>query len=175
MKVYLGDLPVELIGKRPRLGKPIEGKYRFTPVLNAKNKFPNLQKSKGIIFLSTLPNVKSFACSAQVLDLEVEITKRKIPAKIFHLASCGNDSWAEIKKLHPQLKARGYSLKNCSQIEVENFKQKLGVGVKNSHRLAHGLFALKDGKIIASYIPKQQYGVPNIKNFLNRLERGLYS
>ncbi|TGL09271.1 hypothetical protein [Leptospira levettii] len=175
MKVYLGDLPVELIGKRPRLGKPIEGKYRFTPVLNAKNKFPNLQKSKGIIFLSTLPNVKSFACSAQVLDLEVEITKRKIPAKIFHLASCGKDSWSEIKKLHPQLKARGYSLQNCSQNEVNTFKQILGVGVKNSHRLAHGLFALKNGKIIASYIPKQQYGVPNIKHFLNRLERGLYS
>lgn len=175
MKVYLGDLPVELTGRRPKLGDPIEGKFGFKPALNTKSKFPDLKNIKGLVFLSTLPNVKSFACSTQVLDLEEEISKRNIRAKIFHLASCGINSWTEIKKLHPQLKANGYSLQNCDNDEVTTFKQKLGVGVTNSHRLAHGLFVLKNGKFIASYIPKQQYGVPNIKRFLNRLEKGLSS
>ena len=175
MKVYLGDLPVELIGKRPKTGEPIDGKFGFRPVLNTKANFPCLGNAKGIVFLSTLPNVRSFACSTQVLDLEEEVIIRKIPAKIFHLASCGKESWSEIKKLHPQLKAHGYSLQNCNTNDVNRFKHKLGVGVSNSNRLAHGLFVLKNGKFIASYIPKQQYGVPNIKRFLNRLERSLHS
>lgn len=171
MKVFLGDMPVELTGKRPKLGDRIPGKFDFKPALNTSNKFPNLNQVKGLVFVSTLPNVKSFACSTQVLDLEEEIKKRKLPAKIFHFASCGKDSWFEIKKLHPNIKAKGYSLQNCNTEEVSEFKNSLGVGVSHSHRLAHGLFAFYDGRIIASYIPKQQYGVPNIKRFLNRIER----
>lgn len=171
MKVFLGDMPVELTGKRPKLGDRILGKFRFKPALNTNTKFPNLEQIKGLVLVSTLPNVKSFACSTQVLDLEEEIKKRKLPAKIFHFASCGKESWFEIKKLHPNLKAKGYSLQNCNVEDVLEFKNCLGVGVSHSHRLAHGLFALYNGRIIASYIPKQQYGVPNIKRFLNRIER----
>ncbi|MCW7457865.1 hypothetical protein ND856_08875 [Leptospira bandrabouensis] len=170
MKVYLGDLPVELTGKRPKNGSKWKKDFQLTPVLNTDSKFPNLRRRRGIFFISTLPNVRSFACSAQVLDLEVEIKKRKISAKIIHLASDGKDSWNEIKKLHPQLKALGYSLKDCDQNEINILKTMLGVGVVSSNRLAHGLFVIKDGMIISSLIPKQQYGTPNIKRFLNKLQ-----
>ncbi|TGL48907.1 hypothetical protein EHQ59_15695 [Leptospira kemamanensis] len=171
MKVFLGEIPIELYGKKPKFGEPFRGKFQFTPALNTRSRFPNLQNTKGLVFVSTLPNVKSFACSTQVLELEEEIKARKLQAKIIHLASCGQNSWMEIKKLHSHLKAKGYSLGKRNSMEVQTMKQILGVGVINSNRLAHGLFVLLDGKFIASYIPKQQYGVPNIKRFLNKIER----
>lgn len=170
MKVYLGDMPVELTGKRPKIGFQWKHKFQFSPALNTKSKFPNLKNEKGLIFISTLPNVRSFACSAQVLELEEELKKRKIPAKIIHIASDGKDAWSEIKKLHPKLKAHGYSLKNGNTGDVNKLKEILGIGVVSSHRLAHGLFAIQDGILISSLIPKQQYGVPNIKKFLNKLK-----
>ncbi|TGK87123.1 hypothetical protein EHQ24_05900 [Leptospira noumeaensis] len=170
MKVYLGDEPVELTGKRPKNGFKWKEDFQFAPVLNTNSKFPNLRIRKGIFLISTLPNVKSFACSTQVLELEEEIIKRKISAKIIHLASDGITSWEEIKKLHPHLKAHGYSLKNCNEKEINTLKTMLGIGVIGSHRLAHGLFAIQDGILISSLIPKQQYGVPDIKKFLNQLQ-----
>ncbi|XDD43816.1 hypothetical protein AB3N58_05560 [Leptospira sp. WS60.C2] len=171
MKVYLGDTPVFLTGKRPKEGDRLDRNLELTPAFNTKSKRVHLKDQNELLFISTLPNVKSFACSAQVLDLEEEIKKRKIPAKIIHLASCGKDSWMEIKKLHPHLKAKGYSLQNGKKEDVSYLKDSLGVGVSQSHRLAHGLFVLRNGTVIASYIPKQQYGVPNIKRFLNRIEK----
>ncbi|TGL47708.1 hypothetical protein EHQ55_11305 [Leptospira meyeri] len=170
MKVYLGDMPVELTGKRPKIGLKWCYTFQFKPVLNTNSKFPNLKRRKGFFLISTLPNVKSYACSTQVLDLEEEIKKRNISAKIIHIASDGETSWDDIKKLHPHLKAYGYTLKSCKEDDVIKLKNMLGIGVIGSHRLAHGLFAIQDGILISSMIPKQQYGVPNIKKFLTQLK-----
>lgn len=171
MKVYLGNMLVELTGKRPKKGFQWQHNFQFLPALNTESNFPNLKNKKGLIFISTLPNVRSFACSTQVLDLEEELKKRKIQAKIIHIASDGKDAWSEIKKLHPTIKAHGYSLKNGNPDDINTLKEILGIGVVSSHRLAHGLFAIQDGILISSLIPKQQYGVPNIKKFLNELKQ----
>lgn len=170
MRVYLGDRPIELLGKRPSLGSPWVGTKAFQPSYNTRSAFPRLEKRKTLVLISTLPNVRSFACAAQVLDLEEEMRRSGIPCEIFHISSDKKDAWQEVQKLHPHLRAKGYTLDKDAKTNVLAFKEYLGIGVKGSHRLAHGIFAFLHGKLIHSLIPKQQYGVPNIKRFVKEIK-----
>ncbi|WP_167837074.1 hypothetical protein [Leptospira kobayashii] len=52
---------------------------------------------------------------------------------------------------------------------MNRFKAFFGVGVGGSPRIAHGLFAFLGGRLIRSLIPRQQYGIPNIKKFLDSI------
>lgn len=170
MKVYLGDSPIQLIGKRPKPGQKLALKPKLPGVYNTRKDFGSVAKEKGYLFVSTLPNVKTHACSAQVYELETLLAEKGIEATICHISSDGKSSWSEVKKLHPGLKCLGFTLQEADKETVLTFKESLGVGVSNSHRLAHGLFAYKDGKLIGSLIPKQQYGSPNIKKFLSKIK-----
>ncbi|MDF3819389.1 hypothetical protein P3G55_05740 [Leptospira sp. 96542] len=169
MNVFLGNKKIQLVGKRPKLGNELPLVPKFKGVHNTKQKFDEIFINKGYFFISTLPNVKSHACGAEVYDLEILLSEKGIDAKICHISSDGKSSWSEVKKLHPNLKGLEFSLDGCDKEMVQNFKESLGIGVTSSHRLAHGIFAYKDGKLVKSLIPKQQYGVPNIKKFINEL------
>jgi peroxiredoxin len=167
MHVHLGDKPIELYGTRIKKGDSIAGNFRLPAAYNTKAPFHTKLVRKGLVILSTLPNIKSNACTTQVLDLEKEINLRKLDAKIYHVACDCPEHWEEVRVLHPFLKAKGFTLQLASEDDSEEFKQSLGVGVLGSKRIVHGLFAFLDGKLISSYIPRQQYGVPNIKRFLD--------
>lgn len=169
MKVYLGEERIELYGIKPKLGEKLRAPFLIPPAFNTISPLGKKSMDKGLVILSTLPNIKSNACIAQVLDLEMEIKARKLKAKIFHVACDCPEHWAEVRSLHPFLKAKGFSLQNASKKDSESFRISFGVGVHGSSRIAHGLFAFRDGRIIASYIPRQQYAIPNIKKFLNSL------
>jgi peroxiredoxin len=163
-KVFLGDCSIFLEGSQPKYGQKLANNITAKPARKTKEALGSTQLSQGLVFVSTLPNIRSFACSQQVLDLEVESKKKFPKSKIFHIAS---------DLLHPFLSSPGFTLCGLSKDEKERFKSSFGVGVENENRIAHGLFALLDGKFIASYIPRQQYGVPNIKLFLNKVEKNL--
>jgi hypothetical protein len=172
-KVYLGDSSIFLEGLRPKYGQKLASNICAKPARKAVEALDSSQLSQGLVFVSTLPNIRSFACSQQVLDLEVESQKRFPRSKIFHIASDDKAAWKEVDILHPFLKSPGYTLTGVKKGDKEAFKSCFGVGVENEIRIAHGLFALLNGKFIVTYIPKQQYGVPNIKSFLSKVEKKL--
>ncbi|MCZ8154664.1 MAG: hypothetical protein O9264_00985 [Leptospira sp.] len=169
MQVLLGDQPIEVYGNKPKTGNPLVGRFVLPPAYNTKRALRDIDLTKGIVILSTLPNIKSNACTTQVLDLENEIKKRKLNAKLYHVACDCPDHWEEVRQLHPFLKAKGFTLEKANPADVETFKKSLGVGVAGSKRIVHGLFAFQDGKLLKAYIPRQQYGSPNIKKFLNSI------
>ena len=172
-KVFLGDCSIFLEGSQPKYGQKLANNITAKPARKTKEALGSTQLSQGLVFVSTLPNIRSFACSQQVLDLEVGSKKKFPKSKIFHIASDPKSGWKEVDLLHPFLSSPGFTLCGLSKDEKERFKSSFGVGVENENRIAHGLFALLDGKFIASYIPRQQYGVPNIKLFLNKVEKNL--
>ncbi len=169
MNVYLGDIKIELIGKRPQTGFSLQKTFSIPAAYNAKRALKNDSLKKGWVIISTLPNIRSNECSMQILNLENEIKKLNEKIRIFHIACDSPDHWEGVKELHPSLKAKGFCLNLAAKKDVMNFKESFGVGVKGSERIAHGLFAFRDGKLIGSLIPKQQYGIPNIKGFLKSL------
>ncbi|TGL55874.1 hypothetical protein EHQ58_18285 [Leptospira ognonensis] len=169
MLVYLGDKPIQIYGHRIKSGEKLQAKFTFPPAYNTKKSLNDKDITKGLVILSTLPNIKSNECSTQILDLEKEVHCREIKAKIYHIACDCPEHWEEVRHLHPFLKAKGYTLELASEIDSETFKQALGVGVRGSKRIVHGLFAFLDGNLLLSYIPRQQYGSPNVKNFLKNL------
>ena len=170
MQVYLGDKKIKVYGNHLKKGEPLDVKFTLPPAYNTKKFLKKKDINKGLVILSTLPNIKSNECSTQVLDLETEVNARKLNAKIFHIACDCPNHWEEVKQLHPFLKAKGYTFELANPKDIENFKQTLGVGVLGSKRIVHGLFAFLDGKLLSSYIPKQQYGTPNVNKFLNSLD-----
>ncbi|TGN10095.1 hypothetical protein [Leptospira ilyithenensis] len=169
MKVFLGDKPIELLGKQPKQGEWIKKNFRLPAAYNTKIPFTPDQLKAGLVIVSTLPKIKSNECSAQILNLEQELAIRKINAKIVHIACDCADHWEEVKNLHPFLKAKGFSLKFADTTDINSFKEFFGVGVKGSPRIAHGLFAFQNGYLIQSMIPRQQYGIPNIKKLLDSI------
>ncbi|GBF48674.1 hypothetical protein LPTSP4_01740 [Leptospira ryugenii] len=174
MNVYLGDQKISTYGRVPKPGDSLEVQFSLPWAWNTKSRLRPKSIQTGLVIVSTLPNIKSNECSMQVLSLEEEVNARKIKAKIFHVASDKKSNWKAVVSLHPFLKAKGYILEEAEKDDVETFKQALGVGVKGSKRIVHGLFAFLDGKLIKSYIPRQQYGIPNIKRFLDAIQRSFH-
>jgi peroxiredoxin len=167
VRVYLGNKPIQVYGNQLKRGDSILGNFQLPGAYNTKTPLRKKTISRGLVILSTLPNIKSNECSTQILDLEQEVQARALKLKIYHIACDCPEHWEEVKHLHPFLKAKGYSLELANKADAEEFKQVLGVGVRGSKRIVHGLFAFLNGKLISTYIPRQQYGVPNVKKFLD--------
>lgn len=180
-KVLLGDRPIYLLGEKPKEGKWIhcnketneEELYFAKPARKANKDLTLKDLSKGLVIVSTLPNIRSHACSIQIMDLEMEVQKHLPHAKIIHVASDPASGWEEVEKIHPFLNAPGYTLHGVDSKSVLLFKKMFGVGVQGSHRIAHGLFAILEGKVLVSYIPRQQYGSPNIHRFIQKVKNKL--
>lgn len=166
----LGDHPIFLEGRRPKPGLRLPNRFYANPARNAKKKLSIKEIQKGLVILSTLPNVRSNACSQQVLDLELALKGWEPKPKLFHISVDPATDWVEIDELHPFLDSQGFTLSSVPKEISEEFSRKLGIKVKGNRRLAHGLFAFLDGELILSYIPRQQYGIPNIKGFLKKLK-----
>jgi len=171
--VYLGDRKIFLLGKKPSKGWKLTEYFQANPARKTRSKLTSDCLKKGLVIVSTLPNIRSFACSQQILDLENEV-KAQIPsARIYHIASDPKSGWKEVEELHPFLDSPGFTLHGVPAEFVDSFKRAFGVGVKGTPRIAHGLFALLDGEFLVSYIPRQQYGVPNIRKFIRKIIESL--
>ncbi len=67
--------------------------------------------------------------------------------------------------------APGYSLCCADDTSREGFGRAFGVAVQGHHRIAHGLFALKDGVFLAADVPFDQMEPPDVPSFLARVRR----
>ncbi|HEY0468829.1 MAG TPA: hypothetical protein VGC79_31765, partial [Polyangiaceae bacterium] len=124
---------------------------------------------EGLVFVSTLPNIEKHACALQIVGLEEHALRHFPAARICHVSSDGAEHWSEVDEYHSEIRAEGYSLCQADPVSALAFRLVFGVGVRGSARVAHGLFALLDGRFLTSEIPSDQYRPPAVSRFLHRV------
>jgi peroxiredoxin len=167
--VRLAEKEIELVGECPQVGDRISpNHFSIPPARCAIRSLQPKDLLEGLVFVSTLPNISKHACAAQILGLEEEVRHREPDARLVHISADAPKFWVEVDLIHPNLTAEGYSLFGADDDSSDAFKKAFGVGVVGSTRIAHGLFSMKDGVVLAAEIPYQQMGVPSIGRFMHR-------
>ena len=162
----LGARRLCLLGQAPKPGDLVSGQFSIPAARHAAMPLTDSELCQGLVIVSTLPNIQKHACMRQIVDLE-ERVKEKLPdARIVHVSADHAEHWQEVDQFHPDVQAAGYSLCCADTVSREAFVRAFGVGVKDHHRIAHGLFALKDGAFIGVEIPGDQMRTPEIDLFI---------
>ncbi len=169
MQVRVGDKTYLLEGNLPFIGQTITKEFTLQEALGKKPlSFKDL--SKGLVIVSTLPNIKKEHCIQQVNELET-LARLLLPSstQIVHVSSDPPAAWKNAKTFLPDVELRAYTLFDTDPESVSMFREEFGVGVQDSDRVAHGLFALFHGQFMKLQVPDDQLGVPNIPLFLREI------
>jgi len=172
--VRVGVESFELEGEPPTLGGLLN--YSFIlPDARGPNHIltPSITEAdlkKGLVIISTLPNIQKQHCLQQIKELE-SLTYKLLPrsTKIFHVSADDRSDWKKAEEHLASVRFHAYTLADAAEESVVSFKAAFGVGVKGTHRIAHGLFALLNGKFINLQVPDDQLGVPNVPLFLKEI------
>jgi len=168
----MGDTPLVLPGGVPRPGDLLPDRRFAVPAArNATAPLTPASLCRGLVLVSTLPNIHRHACAAQILDFEEQAMRRLTGFRMVHVSADEPASWSEVDHFHPLLAAEGFSLFEASEESRRGFSLAFGVAVEGHGRIAHGLFALVDGMFLAVDVPYQQRAVPDVRGFLARVER----
>ncbi|MBX3304076.1 MAG: hypothetical protein KF693_17830, partial [Nitrospira sp.] len=124
---------------------------------------------RGLVVVSTLPNIQKHACLAQIVDLEERSCERLPEWRIVHVSTDHEEHWREVDRFYPNLRSAGYSLCCADPGSREAFVLAFGIGVEDHHRIAHGLFVLRDGMFLEVEIPHDQMRPVEVSGFLERL------
>jgi len=162
----LGDAPIELVAAAPRPGDALTAEFVLAAGRNTLTPLTTARLRDGEVVVSTLPNISRHACAVQILDLEERLHHRLRGLCLIHVSADPVASWAEVDVYHRDLTAEGYSLDGATAEHAAAFASAFGVAVRGHRRIAHGLFALRDGHFVVVEIPVQQLGVPDIAGFV---------
>lgn len=168
-RVKLGERPLWLYGCVPRWGEPLNAEFSIPPARRATEPLTSHGLRQGLVFISTLPNIEKHACTLQIVGLEEHALRHFPGSRICHVSSDAAAHWSEVDDYHSEVRAEGYSLCHADAVSALAFRLVFGVGVRGSARVAHGLFALLDGKFLTSEIPSDQYRPPAVSRFLHRV------
>lgn len=165
----LGEAIIELEGCPPPLGSRLRAEFALAPARHAKTPLFDHEVRQGWVVVSTLPNIHKHACVYQVADLEEALNKMSPRPRLVHVSSDEASYWEEVGKYHPNLEAEGYTLASTDEASKAAFKRAFGVGVRGKERIAHGLFALREGIFEDVEIPYDQMESPPVDDFVLRL------
>lgn len=165
----LGTDRIELLGNVPRRGERLTTEFVIPAARLAAKPLTAAELRQGLVVVSTLPNIQKHACLAQIVELEERRDERLPNVRIVHVSADHAEHWEEVDRLHPNVQSAGYSLCCADQSSREAFVLAFGVGVENHHRIAHGLFALRDGVFLHVEIPHDQMRPAEVRGFLQRL------
>jgi hypothetical protein len=158
-----------LYGRRLSPGDEVSGPFAVEPARHAWEPLTDATVRSGLVIVTTLPNIRKHACSAQLLQTE-SLAHTMLPkARVFHVAADDVSNWREVDALHGDSCASGYALGALPLDDA--FRVAFGVGVRGSHRIARGLFALLDGVVLAAELPFQQGRTPDVPGFIGRTRR----
>ncbi len=169
----LGDQVIELIGRLPRRGDRLVGEFSIPAARGASEPLTAASIRTGLVIVSTLPNIHKHACIAQVADLDEDTHALKLGVRIVHVSADHADYWREVDRFHPNVRAAGYTLCDADASDRHAFVAAFGVGVVGHHRIAHGLFGLKDGVFLAVDVPRNQMRSARVTPFLSALAPAL--
>jgi len=164
--VQLGTDRIHLLGKVPGRGERLTAEFSIPAARLADTPLTADELRRGLIVVSTLPNIQKHACMVQIVDLEERVRQEFPGTRIVHVSADHTEHWREVDQFHPDIRAAGYSLCCADLADRKAFTGAFGVGVKDHHRIAHGLFALTDGVFLAVSIPDDQLRTPEIDAFL---------
>lgn len=165
----LGDTEIELLGTCPQRFRTLPfAAFQIPAARRAVEPLTHADLMNGTVFVSTLPNISRYACAAQILGLEESLRRRAPTARLVHVSADHARYWIEVDVIHPDLKASGYSLHDADEESRRAFTYLFGVAVAGHHRIAHGMFAIENGVVVAAEIPYQQMGVPSVGHFVHR-------
>jgi peroxiredoxin len=167
--VRLGNEQIHLLGLVPSPGDRLTAEFVIPAARHAREPLLAADLRQGLVVLSTLPNIQKHACLAQIVGLEEQSHERMPGLRIVHVSADHEEHWQEVDRFHPDVRAAGYSL-CCAEAESrEAFVRAFGVGVEDHHRIAHGLFALQDGRFLEAEVPDDQMRPADVQGFLERL------
>lgn len=158
-----------LPGAAPAVGDRLSADFEIAAARFAGPPLSAGRVREGLALLSTLPNIHRHACLTQIVQLE-ELGHRRFPqALVAHVSADEPEHWCEVDHFHPNLRAPGFSLHRTDPLSVAAFVHAFGVAVLGHRRIAHGLFALRDGVFVAVEIPYNQMHPMDVTQFLARL------
>ncbi len=172
-RAKLGADTIQLEGTMPQVGERLDASFSIPAARHAESPLTAAELSRGLVIVSTLPNIQKHACIAQIVDLEVQAKERVPSARLVHISSDHADHWLEVDRFHPDIETPGYSLCCADPGSRQAFAQVFGVGVVGLQRVAHGLFALREGIFVVVAIPEDQMRTPEVAGFLEQLCRWL--
>ncbi len=165
----LGTDRIRLIGRVPCRGDRLTGDFVIPAARLADKPLTAEDLGRGLVVVSTLPNIQKHACLAQIVELEERGHERLPGLRIVHVSADHAEYWQEVDRFHPTIQSAGYSLCCAEGASREAFVRAFGVGVEDHHRIAHGLFALRDGLFLAAEVPDDQMRPADVEAFLERL------
>ncbi len=165
----LGSDQLHLLGQVPRRGDRLTAEFTIPAARLANTPLTADELRRGLVLVSTLPNIQKHACMAQIVALEEHGSEKLSEWTIVHVSADHEDHWREVDRFHPNVRAAGYSLCCADPASREAFVMAFGVGVEDHHRIAHGLFALGDGVFLEVEIPPDQMRPAEVDGFLLRL------
>ncbi|MBM4127579.1 MAG: hypothetical protein FJ247_09575 [Nitrospira sp.] len=170
----LGSDQLHLLGQVPRPGERLTAEFTIPAARLADTPLTADALRRGLVLVSTLPNIQKHACMAQIVKLEEHGSEELSKWTIVHVSADHEEHWREVDRFHPNIRAAGYSLCCADPASREAFVSAFGVGVEDHHRIAHGFFALRDGVFVEVEIPHDQMRPAEVSGFLQRLggERG---
>ena len=157
----------------PQVGERLDASFSIPAARHAESPLSATELLRGLVIVSTLPNIQKHACITQIVDLEAQAKERVPSARLVHISSDHADHWLEVDRFHPDVETPGYSLCCADPGSRQAFSQAFGVGVVAHHRIAHGLFALHEGVFVAVAIPEDQMRTAEVAGFMEQLCRSL--
>lgn len=170
-QAQLGDKAIYLKGRVPSRGELLTAEFVIPAARLADKPLTAVDLRRGLVVVSTLPNIQKHACLAQIVELEERGHMWRPSLRIVHVSADHAVHWVEVDRLHPNIQSAGYSLCCADQASRDAFVLAFGVGVEDHHRIAHGLFALRDGRFLDIEIPQDQMQPAEVGGFLERLIR----
>lgn len=171
----LGTQIIYLRGNVPAPGDRIRRKFVIPAARRADRPLTAEDLCRGVIVVSTLPNIHKHACLSQIVDLEERGRALSEQLRIVHVSADHESHWQEVDHFHPNIQAAGYSLCSADAASREAFVTTFGVGVDGHHRIAHGLFLLREGIFLKSEVPTDQMLSVEVTRFLHDSARCLMS
>jgi len=167
--VRLGDEFLLLAHDAPRPGDELAGDFVVPAARIAREPLTPAVLARGLVVVSTLPNIQKHACVAQIVEVE-ELAPHELPSpRIFHVSADDAHHWGEVDRFHASVASPGYSLCCASPASRAAFGRAFGVAVEGHRRIAHGLFALHDGVFLAAEVPFDQLQPPDVPAFVRRV------
>ncbi len=77
----------------PRPGDVLAGEFSVPPARNAREPLTRAELGRGLVVLSTLPNISKHACVAQVVDVEEQAPHALPRARIAHVSADDAHHW----------------------------------------------------------------------------------
>ena len=165
----LGSDRIHLLGQVPRRGERLTAEFVIPAARLADKPLTAADLRRGLVVVSTLPNIQKHACLAQIVELEDRGHEQLPEWKIVHVSADHEEHWREVDRFHPNVQAAGYSLCCADLASRDAFVLAFGIGVEDHHRIAHGLFALQDGIFLEVEVPHDQMRPAAVRGFLERL------